>query len=175
MEEHVSDEIYILSKNSSGEFVWVDTFPLSIFGGTVPAFGDRLTLDLYNDEDGDGLAIEEVIGPHFTRYISEKSGEERYAWFVLVETIEPADGRALGSAMGEVFRQKVGGARTSDSPGQPPPVYESVAPPKHPKSKRISHKMKDPDFWTPERKEAMRKKREARLARMAKPGITDSD
>jgi hypothetical protein len=173
MEEHVSDEIYVLSKDSSGGFVWVDTFPLSVFSGNVPAVGDHITLDLYHDHEGYGVAIEEVISRHFVRYISESSGDECHAWFVVVETVETEDAQALASTIGKVFRQEFRGA---SQPGTTAPsVYEPSASPKLPKSKRISHKMKDPDFWTPERKEAMRKKREARLARMAKLGISDPD
>lgn len=173
MEEHVFEDVYVLSCVSSGEYQCIDTIPLTAFGGIVPIVGDRLTLDLYNDDEGDGLAVEEVIGRHFVRYICENSGEEAYAWFLVVQTVDLNYAPELGGAIGIVFRDEL---RFTAPPAQAaPPVYEPVAPPKLPKSKRISHKMKDPDFWTPERKEAMRKKREARLARMAKLGIPDSD
>lgn len=95
MGEHVSSDIYVMERVSSGELQCIDTFPLSVFLGTVPAIGDRITLDLCNDDEGDGIAITEVVGRHFVRYISESSGDECYACFVLVETIEPGDSLEL--------------------------------------------------------------------------------
>lgn len=91
----------------------------------------------------------------------------------MVETIETEDAQALACTIGKVFRQEYRGALRPEKTRSR--THEPAASPNLPKSKRIGHKMKDPDFWTPERKEAMRKKREARLARMAKLGISGSD
>lgn len=172
MEEQVLEEVYVLSPVSNGGYQYIDNIPLSALKGVVPNVGDRITLDLYNNDEGDGLAVEEVIGRHFVRYINESNGDEAYAWFLVVETVELDHTSKLAEAIGDVFRNEL---RPTEPAVVAPPVHDPVPPPSLPKSKRISHKMKDPEFWTPERKEAMRKKREARLARMQRMGITEAD
>jgi hypothetical protein len=173
VEEQVLEEVYILSPVSNGGYEFIDTIPMSALKGVVPNLGDRITLDLYNNDEGDGLAVEEVIGRHFVRYFDESDGDEAYAWFLVVQTVELDHTSKLAEAIGAVFRNEL---RPIAPPTKTlPVVYDPVLPPKLPKSKRISHKMKDPAFWTPERKEVMRKKREARLARMERLGMTEAD
>lgn len=174
MDDNVSEQVYVLEKFSSGAYELVDDFPISTMLGTLPSIGDRLTLDLYDDDKGDGIAVAKVVGRHFVRYIMEKTGDECYAWFLLVETIETDEAVGLADAFGKVFRREFRNLLWTSKSS--PPIYEPVPPLNLPKSKRISHKMKDPAYWTPERKEAMRKKRDARLARMARlsgPGEAD--
>ncbi|GLR49743.1 hypothetical protein KYK30_14365 [Shinella yambaruensis] len=163
----VDDMVYFLERQEDGKFHIEGEYALSDLRNTVPGFGDRITLTI----DGVGTSIAEVVGRYFVRHIEEASDSEWIAWFIIVQSIEPQEADDLFDVISVRYTNFV----RASPPGQPPPVYEPVAPPKLPKSKRISHKMKDPDFWTPERKEAMRKKREARLARMAKLGIPDSD
>lgn len=173
VEEQILEEVYVLSRVSSGEYQCIDTIPLSALRGGVPNIGDRITLDLYNDDEGDGLAVEEVISRHVVRYISENSADEAYAWFLVVETVELDCARELAEAIGTAFRNEL---RPIAPPTKPrAPTYKPAQPPSLPKSKRISHKMKDPDCWTPERREAMQKKRDARLARIKRMGIAESD
>lgn len=164
MADNISDEIYVLEKVTSGAYEMVDSFPVSAMLGMVPSIGDQLTLDLYDDYEGDGIAVAKVVGRHFVRYIMERTGDECYAWFLFVETIKPDEAHDLADAFGKVFRQEFRDLLWTSKPS--PPIHDPVPPPNLRKSKRISYKMKDPVYWTPERKEAMRKKREARLARM---------
>jgi len=174
VEEQVLEEVYVLSPVSNGGYEFIDTIPMSALKGVVPNLGDRITLDLYNNDEGDGLAVAEVIGRHFVRYIDESDGDEAYAWFLVVQTVELDHTSKLAEAIGAVFRNEL--RPIAPPPTKTPPVvYDLVAPPTLPRSKRISHKMKDPAFWTPERKEVMQKKREARLERMKRMGITDAD
>lgn len=172
MDEHISNDIYVLERVSSGEIQCIDIFPLSAFLGAVPVIGDRITLDIYHDDqEGDGIAITEVVGRHFVRYIAEISGVECYAWFVLVKTIEADDAVELASAFGEVFRREF--RDLWRTPRTPPPTCAPIPPPPYPKSKRASRKNKDPDYWTPERKEELRKKREARVATRSLGGLSE--
>ncbi|MCR6501783.1 hypothetical protein MUO32_22345 [Shinella sp. CPCC 101442] len=173
MEEQALEEVYVLCPVSNGGYQHIDTIPLSALKGVVPNLGDRITLDLCNNDESDGLAIEEVVGRHFVRYINESNGDEAYAWFIVVQTVELDHTSKLAKAIGAVFRNEL---RPIAPPTKTlPAVYDPVSPPNLPKSKRISHKIKDPAFWTPERKEEMRKKREARLERMKRMGIAAPD
>ncbi|MGH0328805.1 hypothetical protein [Sinorhizobium meliloti] len=74
MADNISDEIYVLEKVTSGAYEMVDSFPVLAMLGVVPSIGDQLTLDLYDDDEGDGIAVAKVVGRHFVRYIMERTG-----------------------------------------------------------------------------------------------------
>lgn len=170
----IRDEVVVLMKSGDGYFDH-DRLSLQYLKNIVPSIGDRLTLHL----DDEGLAVYLVEQRYLVDVTYTDIGrEDGCFWVLVVEQHNEDHSPEFDDIVRAIYREdfdKTWKNKAIDPATAAPPVYEPVAPPKLPKSKRISHKMKDPQFWTPERKEAMRKKREARLARMAKLGITDPD
>lgn len=162
VEDTVRDEIVVLMRSADGYFDH-DRMSLAHLRNVVPAIGDRLTLHL----EDEGLAVYQVQQRYLVDLrLADNGKDDSCFWVLVVDQFHEDHFHELDLAVRAIHREDF--ARTWKNAAIPPapPRYDPVAPPNLPKSKRISDKMKGPAYWTPERKEAMRKKREARLARM---------
>ncbi|NVD41320.1 hypothetical protein HT585_20805 [Ensifer sp. HO-A22] len=162
VDETVRDEIVVLMRSGDGYFDH-DRLSLRHLKNVVPSIGDRLTLHL----DDEGLGVYQVE----QRYLADlrlvdNGGDDGCFWVLVVDQFHEDHFCELDLTVRAIYREDFHRTWKGAVIPAAPPQYEPVPPPDLPKSKRISHKMKDPAYWTPERKETMRKKREARLARM---------
>lgn len=147
MQDIDTHAIIIIEKygNDYHEFELTD---LDFFSGEMPAFGDRVTLLAPED----GYAIFEVIGRYPTTHVDDNNATEWRPWVIVIEQIEPDDFSGIERLIRDIrHREHPEGADT---------VAEIEEP------EEIDRDNRDPAYWTFERKEILRKEREARLAAM---------
>ncbi|WP_421579765.1 hypothetical protein [Shinella sp. M31] len=171
-EPTIRDEVVVLMKDGDGYFDH-DRLSLKCLMNIVPAIGDRLSLHL-GDE---GLGVY-LVEERYLVDLNDNDREDGCFWVLVVDQHPDDHSFEFDAVVRAIYREnfdKTWKNKAIVPALVGPAVYDPVPPPSLPKSKRVSHKMKDPAFWTPERKEAMRKKREARLARMQRMGITEAE
>lgn len=161
VDDTIRDEIVLLMRSGDGYFDY-DRLSLRHLRNVVPSIGDRLT---FHAED-EGLGVYQVEQRYLVDLrFADDGGDDGCFWVVIVDQFHEDHFCELDLTVRAIYRADFDRTWKGAAIAAAPPQYEPAPPPALPKSKRISHKMKDPAFWTPERKEAMRKKREARLAR----------
>ncbi|PDT09767.1 hypothetical protein [Rhizobium sp. M1] len=101
----VDDKIYFIQRQKHGSFYLDATFSLSDLGGTVPGFGDRYALAIHKS----GTAIAEVVGRYFMRHIDEKTGNEWYAWFIVVQEVSLREQDDLFRIFSTVYKEDIRG------------------------------------------------------------------
>ncbi|TIV98870.1 MAG: hypothetical protein E5V85_09775 [Mesorhizobium sp.] len=143
----------LLERSGDGKFGLRDTLSLESLKNAVPVFGDRIALLL----DEGGMSILEVVERYFLEYVEEKSNDHLLTWFVIVKEIDPEYRDDLDESLMEIYR---GGLRLWLATGPPAPT-ETI--------ETLDRSNRDPAYWTVERKEILRKEREARLASMKVP------
>ncbi len=156
------DDIVVLMRSGDGYFDH-DRLSLRHLKNVVPSIGDRHTLHL----DDEGLAVYRVEQRYLVDLrFADDGGDDSCFWALVVEQYPEDHSSEFDLTVRAIYRADFHKTWKGAAIAAAPPRHDPIPPPDLPKSKRISHKMKDPSYWTPERKETMRKKREARLARM---------
>lgn len=146
----VRDEIVVLMRDGKGYFDH-DRLSLSYLNNVVPIIGDRLTLHLLED----GLAVYQVIN----RYLVDMRPDDADPcgfWVLVVDQIDEDHFFELDDILRRIHREEF----DVFLPGRPiPPAPIETA-------ETLDRSNRDPEYWTFERKEILRKEREARLAAM---------
>jgi hypothetical protein len=148
----IRDEIVVLMRSGDGYFDH-DRLSLSRLKDIVPAIGDRLTLHV----EDEGIATYQVE----QRYLidlrgSDDAHEDACFWTLVVDQIHEEHFFELDRVVRAIYREDFdttwNGEAIPLSPIDPADELD-----------RDNH---DPEYWTFERKEILRKEREARLAAM---------
>lgn len=147
----ISDKVMVLERGSDGKHACTDALSMAQLNNHVPGYGDRISLLL----DQGGLLLREVVGRYFLEYHEEGTGHTVWTWFLVVKEIEPDFDLddTLMEVYEEHFRWRFGYATS------PAPIETAET---------LDRSNRDPAYWTFERKEILRKEREARLAAMGK-------
>lgn len=149
-EDKIRDEVVVLMRDGQGYFDH-DRLSLSHLHHAVPIIGDRLTLHL----GGDGLAVYQVINRYLVDMSPDDAESGRF-WVLIVDQIHDDHFFAMDDLLRAIYREGFNGVW----PGYefPLPIVETA--------ETLDRSNRDPAYWTFERKEILRKEREARLAAM---------
>lgn len=151
----VRDEIVVLMRDGKN-FVEHDRLSISELRNTLPIVGDRLTLHI---DDVEGHAAYRVLDRYLVDLRScTDTGEDATFWVLVVDQFDEDHSDEFDDIVRAIYRQDFATVWRG----------ESVTPVPAASPKKIDRTNRDPEYWTFERKELLRKEREARLeAQMA--------
>lgn len=149
----ILDDIVVLLR-AGGKLVDHDRLRLSELRQTLPGVGDRLTLHV----DDEGIAIYRVADRYLVDLNStfDANGDARFWVLVVVQDDDDNFVEEIDDMVRAIYRADFASVWTQQQ--VPQTTGETV--------KDLDRKNRDPAYWTFERKELLRLKREARLAAM---------
>lgn len=156
-EEKVLDKIVVLMRDGDGYFDH-DRLSLSCLNNVVPIIGDRLTLHLGSD----GLGVYQVINRYLTDLRPDDAEGGRF-WVLIVDQIHEDQFFKLDDLLRAIYREEFDGVWPTSTRFP----HRSLK-----TAENLDRSNRDPAYWTQERKELLRKEREARLAAI-KSGTDD--
>lgn len=160
-EESIRDEIVVLMRSGDG-FVDNDhRLSLADLRNTVPIIGDRLSLHL----EEEGLAVYRVLDRYLVDLrFSSDGGNDALFWVLVVDQFDEDHSHEFDQLVRAIYREEFATSwRREAIPSAPVQTAET-----------LDRTNRDPAYWTFERKEILRKEREARLAAI-RDGISDKD